>query len=113
MHIAAGTIFALGCFSYLICLLGALWLYRTHRWKIVRYILALLVFLPALVVMYTGLVLLGTSMAGGYHTGDSVSDPSGLVTVIGIGVCVLGMFIALIAVRLVTRSLMPQKKEGA
>lgn len=112
MHIEVATpVLVVG--SYLGCLLGTLWLHQTRRWKIARYILALLLFVPALACMVSGLGLLGTSLNGGYHNPSAASDPSAVVNVIATVICLLGMTLAYFALRLVTRPLKPLEKEKA
>ena len=102
MHISADTTFLIACLAYLLCLFGALWLHRARRWKIARYVLALLIFLPSLLIMSSGLGLFGTSLYGGYRNPGGRFDASAVVDVIATIICVLGMTLACFAVRLVT-----------
>jgi len=106
MHIEVDKTFAMVCYGYVACLVGSLLWYGVRRSRIPRFILGLMILLPAILSMATGISALST---GGFHTSDSRS----LIIMIGIGMCVVGMFMAFFAVRLLTRPSKLQKKEEA
>jgi Na+(H+)/acetate symporter ActP len=106
MHIEVDKAFAVACYSYLGCLLVTLLWYRVRRSRIARCILGLLILLPAILCMAIGIAALSSA---GFHTGV---DAKALIILIATVTCMLGMFLAFLALRLFRRPATPQKTEG-
>ena len=89
-------------YSYPILLAASLVWYGNRRSRLARYLLASLIFLPAIVCLCIGLSMVHAG-ANTHHTPDAVSDPGGLATVIGLGMCVVGAVIAFLGVQVLAR----------
>jgi hypothetical protein len=107
MSIEVEKPFALTCYAYLGCLAVSLLWYRARQSRIPRFILGVLILLPAIFCMALGIGALSSGVLDA-----SGSDEKALSVFIGIVMCLLGMTIAFFAVRLIIRPAKPQKKGG-
>ena len=105
MAIHSDQMIQIAGYGYVGSLFGSLWWYGTRKSSPARCVLALLIFLPAGLCFYAGLSMFAVGVGGPHHTPGAVSDPSGLVPIIAIGVCVVGVVIAFFGIRVLTKPL--------
>jgi hypothetical protein len=89
-------------YGYVAVLVASVFWYGTRGSRLARYALAFLIFLPAVGCFCLGLSIVGAG-ANSHHTPDAVSDPGGLASVIGLGVCGVGALIAFFGIRVLAR----------
>ena len=109
MSLQLDQIIEIAGFSYVGALVGSLWWYGTRRSTPARYMLALLMFLPAGLCFLAALSMFGAMAGSAHHTPDAVSDSSGLVSIIALGACGVGAMIAFFGVRVLTKPLPGRK----
>jgi hypothetical protein len=111
MHMRTDQLIQLGGFTYVGLLAATAWWYGSRRSRIARYLLAALIFLPAVLCLYGGLSLF-SAIDASHHTPDAVYDPSGLAAIIGLGIAAVGAVLAIFGIRVLIRPLRRRKDEG-
>ncbi len=99
MPIASNQLILVAGYSYIGCLAGVLWWYATRRSSIARGMLAVLILFPAVLCLYIGVSIFGQSVDS-----RSEASPEGFLgrpigIIVGLGVCAVGVIIALFAIR--------------
>ena len=115
MHFRTDQLITGGGYIYLASLLASVWFYGSRKSKIARYVLAILIFVPAGVCLYGGLVMLAETSGGDYTGGHGGGTPAaaaaGLAPIIALFICALGVLIAAFGVRVLIKPIKPRKDD--